>query len=405
MNNIEKKNKIQKQALNKWVEANKCGTTEIITGLGKTFIALHALYTMPRDDSVEHLFLAEVKDRENDLIKEIIKYNKIFDRDVFKDYNLKFYCYQTVYKWKNKNFGLVISDEIHDSLTLSYSKFYKNNNYKAIIGLSATINKSTQYELPNGDIITKGELLNKIAPICFKYTLKEANQDNTTRNIVVNVIKTKLDNKNKYIKAGNAKKRFYQTEVASYKYWDNQFKKALFIEDEELKTKKISISSKKRKDIIYNSIEKINSVRKLVENIDNKIIVFGNSIDSLLKISPNIVSSRNSDEENERIKQDFNNNKLKIIGSFKKLKQGANLDKLDVVIIMSYYGTSLDWIQRIGRLRDNGELGYVYVLLTENTQEEIWFNNMLNGYNNINIIYYNNIEDYLKINKNNGNKS
>ena len=109
MNNLLK-DKVQKEALDSWIKSNKTGTAEIITGLGKTFLALNALYTMPRNDQL-HLFLAEAIDRQTDLIKDIVKYNKIFNRDVLNDYNLQFQCYQTVYRWKNKEFGLVIADE------------------------------------------------------------------------------------------------------------------------------------------------------------------------------------------------------------------------------------------------------------------------------------------------------
>tara|TARA_R110000851_G_scaffold315229_2_gene477552 strand:- start:4146 stop:4385 length:240 start_codon:yes stop_codon:yes gene_type:complete len=76
----------------------KKGTCQIITGLGKTFISLHALYTMPKGDDKIHLFLAEQKDRVKDLREDILKYNKLFNRDVLNDYNLQFQCYQTVYK-------------------------------------------------------------------------------------------------------------------------------------------------------------------------------------------------------------------------------------------------------------------------------------------------------------------
>lgn len=396
MKNIEKKDKIQKEALNKWLSVNKCGTTEIITGLGKTFIALHALYTMPRDDKT-HVFLAEVKDREKDLMADILKYNIIFKRNVLKDYNLEFYCYQTVYKWKNKNFGLVIADEIHDSLSPSYVQFYNNNKYDAILGLSATIKKDIIYAADDGSTYTKGDLLNRIAPICFKYNLKQAEIDSTTRKLNIHVIQTSLNDTEKVIKAGNAKKRFLQTETAAYNYWDNQFKRALFIIDEDTKTRMIATASRKRKDIIYNSLGKIDATKKLVKYLtNNKTLLFGNSIDSLLKITKNVVSSRNKDDVNDEIRDKFNKSNKGLIGSFKKLKQGANIEGLDSVILMSYYGVALDWIQRIGRLRDNGEEGDVYILLTKNTQEEIWFNNMLQDFNKDNIKYYNNIDHFLR---------
>lgn len=109
MNN-ELKNKVQQEALQLWVKNGKKGTCNIITGLGKTFLGLHALYTMPKNDGKLHLFLAEQVDRQTDLIKDIVKYNEIFKVNVLNDYNLQFQCYQTVCKWKDKDVGLVIAD-------------------------------------------------------------------------------------------------------------------------------------------------------------------------------------------------------------------------------------------------------------------------------------------------------
>jgi len=393
------KDKIQQEALGEWIKNGKVGTCEIITGLGKTFISLHALYTMPKDDVV-HLFLAETTSRELDLIEDIKKYNKFFKRDVFKDYNLKFYCYQTVYKWKDKTFGLIIADEIQDSLSPSYIQFYFNNKYEAIIGLSATITRHTRYiieDIPT----TKGELLDKIAPVCYKYTLDQGQSDNTARDLNVYIIFHDLDDTTKNISAGNTFKRFFQTEKSSYEYWDKEHKKSWFIEDdEELKQLKIRVTANKRSTILYNLFSKIRIVKILLANLFTKTIIFSNSLDSLLKITPNIISSRNTDKKNDEIRSAFDNNKIKVIGSFKKLKQGANLKDLDNCIIMSYYSTDKDLIQRVGRLRNNGEIGNVFIIVTKDTQEEIWFIKMMENINNLNLIYCKNIEEcILKLNK------
>jgi len=112
MRNILKKDKVQREALQMWLDSNKVGTCEIITGLGKTFIGLHALHTMPKNDGVIHLFLAEATDRKKDLYTDILKYDKIFGTNTLNEYKLQFRCYQTVYKWEKKNFGLVIADKI-----------------------------------------------------------------------------------------------------------------------------------------------------------------------------------------------------------------------------------------------------------------------------------------------------
>jgi len=82
---------------------------------------------MPKNKDV-HLFLAEVTDRKKDLWDDIIKYDSIFNTNTLQDYNLKFKTYQSAYKLEGYEFGLVGADEIHNSLTPEYSKFYFNND-------------------------------------------------------------------------------------------------------------------------------------------------------------------------------------------------------------------------------------------------------------------------------------
>lgn len=396
MKNNELKNKIQQEALKAWIETDKKCSCEIITGLGKTFIALHALYTMPKSDDI-HLFLAETVERKSDLLDEIKKYDKIFGRNVVYDYNLQFHCYQTVYRWKNRKFGLIIADEIHDSLTPAYSEFYFNNSYKAIIGLSATINRNITYNLTSRKIITKGDILDAVAPICYTYNLNQGQTEGIARNLDVYVINHELDKINKTVVAGNAKKLFYQTEYDAYSYWDKEHKKSWFIEDNTTKQLKIRISAAKRSKILYNLDSKVEVVKKLLHNITTKTIVFGNSLDSLIKVTPNVVSSKNSDIVNNRIRHAFDTNKIQTIGSFKKLKQGANLEGLDNTILMSYYSNDKDFIQRVGRLRNNGEIGNVFILLTKETQEEVWFTKMIQDMNNLNIITCKDVDECIKL--------
>lgn len=385
---------VQKNAVKAWISANKIGTLEVATGVGKTFMFLHCLYTMPKN-SKTHLFLAEVADRKIDLLENIKKYNKIFKVNVLQDYTLIFKTYQAAYKLKDYEFGLVCGDEIHFALTPQYSKFFNNNKYDALVCLSATVDRQTTYLLENKEI-TKGELLDNICPICYTYTISEAKQDNVSRNIKVYVICQELDSENKTIKAGSVKNPFFQTEKKAYDYWDLEHQKSWFIEDKKVKALKIQITSAKRSKLLYSLPSKINTIKEILKTVTGRSILFGNSLDSLLEITPNVISSRNTDDQNKRIREDFDQKRLSNIASFKKLLQGANLNDLDNCLIMSYYSSEKDITQRFGRLRMNGNKeGYAFILLTKNTQEEKWFESMIQNLKDFNIQYFNNTEKCL----------
>jgi len=387
------KDKVQKTALEHWLTSKKKGTFEVATGIGKTIAALHCLYTMPKNGKV-HLFLAETTEREADLNRDILLYNKLFNVNVLKDYQLVFKCYQSVYKLKNYEFGLVIGDEIHNALSPEYSQFFYNNNYDAIVGLSATVDKDTSYFI-DGVLKSKGELLDEIAPVCFRYTINQAKEDGISRKLNIYVIYQELDSVNKTIPAGNAITRFFQTEKQSYDYWDSQHQKAWFILDYELKNLKLRTTASKRSKLLFELPSKVSTVKQILQFIKGKTILFGNNLDSLLKITPDVVSSRNSVSQNKKIRDNFDLGWIKLIGSFKKLRQGANLKELDNCIIMSYYSSEVHAIQQFGRLRKNGEKdGSIFILLTRGTQEEKWFEKMTeNIIDDFNIIYCKDIEE------------
>lgn len=390
----EKKAEIQKKALIAWTENNKKGTIEAITGIGKTFISLYAIVSMGRCSKV--LFLAETTEREKDLNDDIEKFNNLNDIDLNNYASIEFMCYQSAYKLENEEYDLVIADEIHDALTPKYSKFFSSNEYGAILGLSATVDRSTSYE-ENNETYNKGDLVDSIAPVCFKYTIDDGQKDGTSRKLNVYVISHRLDAKSKNVKAGTKLKPFMQTEFAAYNYWDNQFKKALFLPDSQTKKFKITTTSAARAKVLYEAPSKIKEVKKLLKGLKNKTLLFGNSLNALMEVTPNVISSRYSEVKNKSIRENFESGKIKLVGSFKKLKQGANLSGLDNIVIMSYYSKSKDFIQRIGRARKDGnKVGSIFIFLTVATQEQVWFDRMFDGIDSFNIINCSSVEDCIK---------
>jgi superfamily II DNA or RNA helicase len=379
---MEIRQKIQDKALVSWINKGRKGTLELITGIGKTKIAMEAVKTYPADAKI--LFLAEQTDRELELRNEMEKWSV--------DHDIDFACYQSAYKWLGTEWDLVIADEIHDSLTKEYSKFYNNNSFKDIIGLSATVDRKAIVD--EDEQIIKGHLLDKIAPVCYTYGIDKGQIDGTSRKLDVYVINHKLDTENVNIVSGTKAKPIMRTELSAYQYKDNQFKYALYAPESRRKYL-IRNSSASRAKLLYELPSKMEAAKRLTEAMKGKSIIFGNSIDILLKITPNVVSSRNTDKKNLKIREEFDKGNINLIGSFKKLKQGANLVGLDNCIIHSYYSKSKDLIQRIGRLRNNGQIGKVFIFVTYGTQEVKWYNMMFEGLENLNIINCDGVEDCI----------
>jgi superfamily II DNA or RNA helicase len=408
------KDKIQNEAVAKWTANDKKGTTEIITGLGKTFLALKALYTMPKNqqDTV-HLFLAEQKDRQQDLIKDVVKFNAIYKCNVMADYNLQFQCYQTVRNWKGYKLGLVIADEVHDSMSVENYKFYINNSYNSLLGLTALFNGDTTYfigdrpeleEIFGKRLITKQDLLDHVAPICYTYTVDQGQIEGTSRKLNIFVVETELDPVTKNVECGSKTHTFMSTETLAYEYAAKKVNLALnmkqgLLEDyykyNESKNLNLFRASAKRCKLLYNLPSKIKTTQSILKFLVDKTVVFSNSLDALTEVTPWVVSSKKTDTQNESVRTMFDCGTIKTIGSFKKLKQGANLEKADNCILMSYYSTEIDFVQRIGRLRQHmDKVGNVFVLVTKNTQEEVWLSKMMENATQYNI-FKGNLTDCL----------
>lgn len=358
-----KLNIIHTEAINEWYPVKK-GTIQIATGLGKSFISCRAICKMPIKSKI--LILYENVDRKENFLIEIKKYENINNINILSNYEIDFGTYQKYYKLKDLEYTLLIADEIHDSLSPAYSRLYFNNSFEYIIGLSAYVDKTVEYVNT-----TKGKLLNRISPIIYNLGLKEAREKGLIRDINLQFIEGELSKKKTH-KVQNKKVSFYTSEYDNYNYWKKSLVRGMILKETDggyLYYRAIHNICK----ILYFAEWKQKIVNELLKKHQNeKTIVYANNLDFLNSITDNVVSSKKSNEENERIISDFNNGKINIIASFKKLEQGINLADLDNVIIASYYSKDKSMIQRLGRLRFSYKKGNVYILKTNNTLEEKW---------------------------------
>lgn len=373
-----KKREIGIQAKEAWNACDQLGTVELATGMGKTFLALDCMASLPKGSDV--IFLAETAQREHDLNVDIDKFKEAFGIDVRKHVNLEFACYQSACKWVKKSFDLAVCDEVHDSISPVYIQFYKKNKCKRILGLSATVKSDRTYMIDNTEV-SKEILLDDIAPVCFTYDVGDGQRDGTSRKLDIHVVYHRLDQTNRNIEGGNKVNPFKTTEARNYKYLDDLFWQGVYSKKDYI----VRAAMMKRSKLLYSLPSKIDATKKLNKAIKGKTIIFNNDLDALEKVTENVVRSakkgetkKQREELNFDLRNRFDKGTIRTIGSFKMLKQGANLKGADNVIMMSYYSSSIDMIQRIGRLRKNGnKKGSVFIFVTIGTQEEKWFKKMI----------------------------
>ena len=402
----EKKRQIGIQAKEAWEACDQLGTVELATGMGKTFLALDCMVSLPKGSDV--VFLAEAAQREHDLNVDIDKFKSAFGIDVREHVNLEFACYQSACKWVRRSFDLAVCDEIHDSMSPVYVQFYKNNKCKRILGLSATI-KSDRTYIIDGVEVNKEILLDDIAPVCFTYDIGAGQREGTSRQLDIHVIYHRLDQIKRNVDGGNKNNPFKTTEARAYKYLDDMFWQGVYSKKDYL----VKSSMMKRSLLLYSLPSKIEATKQLIKTVQGKTIIFNNDLNALEKVTTNVVrsakkgeSKKQRDDANFDLRNRFDKGNIRTIGSFKMLKQGANLKGADNVIMMSYYSSSIDMIQRIGRLRKNGnKKGNVFIFVTVGTQEEKWFKKMTDTIpmEEFNVISHLDIDSFIKSYGNNRN--
>lgn len=376
---INLKNKLQDEIVENFYKKYESNLLlQIYTGFGKGVVALKTIQKLPKKSKI--LFLSETTLRENTFKKELKDFG-------VKGYDITFMCYQSAYKLKSTYWDLVICDEVHESLSEVYSKFYFNNSWKHILGLTATLPKD------------KKELAFEIFKYSHTLTIDEGRKLGLLPKYNFYIINHKLDNTVKNIKAGNKTNIFYQTELAMYQYLEKNFAKALFTSNTANRDFIIRNAAAKRSNFLYSLPSKTDQVKKLVNNLPSKRkIIFGTNIPALLEITENTISSKNSAVKNDKLLENFNKGKINTIGSFKMLLQGANLKDINVAILHSYYGKEKQFIQSIGRILrfDENKTSDVIIFRTLSTQEEVWFNKMTEETELVNKRVFDNVDEFLK---------
>jgi superfamily II DNA or RNA helicase len=373
MNINKAKDLVQKEVLRSWW-SNKCkGTIEAATGFGKSRCGVMACshFAKLNDYNYKILIIVPTTTLQEEWRKEfkVWKENKVLNNCV------RIECINTARNFKDEHYNLVICDEIHNYILGNVnSKFFKNNKYDKILGLSATI---------EDNLLDK---LSSIAPICYTLDLYQAVElglvsEFTVYNLPISL--TVPEKKEYYRLSGIIDYSWAQYSVHSWKH----------------------ISA--RKNILYNAKAKIKTLEKIINmfNSDEYGVVF-----SMTKDYANVVKKRLGDKclshhsgisKKNRIsnlkKFADGRTKVKILSSAKTLDEGVNLPRLSYGVLMSNSSKVKQQNQRIGRcirVGKDGKHAAIIRIYCKDTKEEEWVNS---SQAKLNVINVKNIEQLKKL--------
>jgi superfamily II DNA or RNA helicase len=341
----------------------------ICTGGGKSKIAIDLAEELDNSNFKGLLVVPTEK------LRDVNWKTEFTDWDKEKLYD-KFHrsCYVSISKIKDQNFDLVILDEAH-RITPNNYEFFKNNNVKAIIALTATPPEEDE----------KRKLLEElhVKPI-FHISLDEGVKLGLVAPYKIKVIEMHLDNKDKYVDAGSKTKPFKSTEVNFYSYLNKLLIKMMYANIDA------TWLILKRMRFIYNLKSKTELAKKLLAKLpkEDKTLIFCGTINQAEELCEN---SYHSKSKSSKDLEDFMKGKINYMSCVNSLNEGMNIPNIDTAVIVQLNSKELDLIQRIGRIcrYREGHLATIYIICALETQDEKWVAAALSNFSKDCIEYIN----------------
>jgi superfamily II DNA or RNA helicase len=361
---MNKREQIQQDALSIALQHKRCGLG-ISMGVGKTLIGLKYVDDL-QGKNMGKLRVLVVAPKlsifdswKNDAVK--------FSIDIE---NIEFTTYLSLNKYNPQEFDVVVLDECH-SLLDSHLNFLGHYTGR-ILGLTGTP--------PRYEDSAKGRMVNQFCPMKFTYITDDAVADDILNDYRIIVHKMSLSNANTlHVKLKD--KEWYTSEVKNYNYWSQRVYDANT-------PKQRQITSIMRMRALMDFRTKEDYAKNLLNDIDEKCILFCNTQDQADRTCSNSVHSKNS-EADENL-QNFKNGVIDKLSCVMQLNEGVNIPELRAGIIMHAYGNERKSNQRIGRLLrlNPTETATVHILCYKNTIDEKWVEEALKDLDSKKIKYF-----------------
>lgn len=370
------------------------------TGVGKSKMAIDVLNYLS-DNKANLEVLVVVAERAH-----IDNWRKEFKKWHYDDRYVTIKCYQSLHHCVGHAWAIVIFDEAHHLNTPKRLSILEELVTARVLLLSATLKRSFL------DVLTN----QYIGPIqTVKCSLQDAIDDGILKEPEINIIKLELDRKNvdqtiidgwgkktktiecrykdrwTYLKRQKAypdtKLIIHCTQYEKYCYLTNNYEywKARYMRsrNETFKFKWLQAGSIRKR---FLGELKTDYVKLLLDKIGNKrLICFCTSIEQA-----EILGGKNSihhkKADNAQLIERFNRGKISNLFAVNMLKEGMNLNNIEVGIIIQLDGEELPFVQKFGRtMRADNPIQYI--LYFKDTRDEEYLAKAMEGIN----------KDYIKV--------
>lgn len=362
----------QQEAVKKWI-ANGCrGTFAWATGTGKTRAAIIAIKSFLSKNKGKNILVVVPTDQLK--IQWALELDKF---GIIQEVNVEIINSAIKY---SENIDLLVLDEVHRYASESFSTIFNVKRPKLILGLSATFTR----------LDGKHKFLEKFCPVIDRITVKEALDNNWLSDYREYKVLIEADDFHYYREMSSK----FQEMFSFFNFdFDTAMNCVKDIRYRRLYAKNLGIDHKdmdgitftwirclkERKSYILNHPKKIEITKKILEARPyTKAITFSGSIKQAEKIGIGyVVHSKKTKKKNRLTIEEFNEMPTGILNTSQALDEGADLNGLNLAIVLSNTSSKRQKIQRIGRVirKEEGKISEVFTLVMKNTVEERWFEN------------------------------
>jgi superfamily II DNA or RNA helicase len=359
----KKREEIQKEASSKIKECKFQGIVLVSPRVGKCKIAIDALNTIKKTE-LRILVIAPKVPILKEWETEVVKWN--LNSNISVDY-----CWSNSLKKNKKKYDLIIADECHAyNLKVLAQLRGKQIQGSRILGLTGTLDQKAEFDI--GNILS-------IYPI-YTYSIEQAIKDGIVADYEIICVGCELDDTNKTIEAGNEETRFYQTEKEAYTYWNNRYNR----DKELMRYKNLRFLSSKRMDIIYRSQTKLDKTKEIIDQY-KRCLIFSGRQEIADQLGDGSFHSK-SNKENLMLFKDKKINKLSVIGM---ISMGVTIPKLKVAIFNQLKSVEALACQQAMRTMnlEGSKKATVIIVYLKDTQDEIWLQSAVQGFEKSKIKY------------------
>lgn len=364
----------------RWID-NKCkGTLEYATGVGKTITAIKCVQSvLKKYTGFRVLVVVPTETLKDQWVKALAKAGLFMNAEVA--------IINTVVKheW---NCDILVLDEIHRMAADSFQQVFDKVKYKLILGLTATLERLDE----------RHTIIERYCPVCDRISIEEATQNGWLAPYKEYKVYIDVD-----LTEYNALNREFNEHFAFFNYdfdlcmklvGKDGFRKRMAFRDllytgtdpttKSQLLKDITFHAmgfmrtmQKRKAFIYSHPKKVEIANLILDyRRDSKAITFSPTIEVAEKIKyGGVLHSKQTKKKNAMTLENFIPMKVGVLNTSKALNEGADIQGLNLAIILSNTSSKTEKTQKIGRVIrfSPNKVAEIFTLVLRGTVEEEWF--------------------------------